>query len=157
LAAPEDSQIAAFYMPYGSRSSEARKREFFMFVATWADVVRDKNFDIRYKKYNNGNWHYHDTLWTVKDDKIEFLKDTGEGGKLMEKLADFDKLIRGPASNAEKAVGIAWLEHLIGDLHQPLHTTGHVVGGPEDKGDQGGNLFALTPKGTSFEKSDNLH
>ena len=62
-AAPEDSQIGTFYMPYGSRSAEARKREFFMLIATWADIIKDKNFDTRYKKYNNSNWHYFDNIW----------------------------------------------------------------------------------------------
>jgi hypothetical protein len=155
-SAPEDSQLATFYMPYGSRSEEARQREFFMFAATWADVVRDREFDTRYRKYNNGNWHYFDTLWDVKDGKIVYLPGAESGGKLMEKLAEFDKVIRGSASDPEKAIAIAWLEHLIGDLHQPLHTTGRV-NGDDTKGDQGGNLFALTPKGTGREKADNLH
>src|SRR5258708_3516110 len=115
LSAPEDAQLSTFYMPYGSRSEDARKREFFMFAATWADVIRDRHFEAREKKYDNGNWHYHDTLWTVKDGRVEFLKSSEEGGKLMEKLADFDKVIRGSAANSEKALAIAWLEHLIGD------------------------------------------
>src|SRR5258706_9732382 len=156
LAAPEDSQIATFYMSYGSRTAESRKREFFMLVATWADIIRDKNFDTRYKKYNNSNWHYYDNLWMVKDGKVVFLKGPENGGKLMEKLADFDKVIRSSASNQEKAVAIAWLEHLIGDLHQPLHTTGRAFS-ETDVGDQGGNLFLLTPKGTAADRSDNLH
>jgi hypothetical protein len=48
------------------------------------------------------------------------------------------------------------MEHLIGDLHQPLHATARAYGA-DDKGDQGGNLFSLTPKGTPSDKSDNLH
>jgi hypothetical protein len=146
VAAPEDAQLSTFYLPYGSRSEEARKREFFMFAATWADVIKDKNFDTRYKKYNNSNWHYHDTLWTVKYGKVEYVNTLLGDGKLMEKLADFDKVIRGYASAADKAIAIAWLEHLIGDLHQPLHTTGHISGGPDDKGDQGGNRYSLGSK-----------
>ena len=157
LSAPEDAQLSTFYMLYGSQCEEARKREFFMQAATWADIIKDKNFDTRFKKYNNSNWHYHDTLWTVKDGKISFLPDTGEGGKLMEKLADLNKVIRSPASNADKAIAIAWLEHLIGDLHQPLHTTGLSFNDSDSKGDQGGNLFLLTPKGSTRDKALNLH
>ena len=155
-SAPEDSQIGTFYITYGSRSAESRKREFFMLMATWADIIKDKNFDTRYKKYNNSNWHYFDNLWMINDGKIEFLKGPADGGKLMVKLAEFDQLIRGSASNAEKAVAVVWLEHLIGDLHQPLHTTGRAFTAT-DIGDQGGNLFSLTPKGTPGDKSDNLH
>jgi hypothetical protein len=156
LAAPEDAQLSTFYMGYGSQSEEARKRDFFVAASTWPDIIKDKNFDARYKKYNHSNWHYFDTLWMVKDGKVEFLKAPDDAGHLMEKLSDFDKLLRGTASDAEKSIAVAWMEHLIGDLHQPLHTTARADG-PDDKGDQGGNLFALTPKGAPSDKSDNLH
>jgi hypothetical protein len=154
-SAPEDAQLSTFYMPYGSRSEEARKREFFMIAATWADIIKDRDFPVRNEKYNHSNWHYHDTLWMEKNGKVIYLPDTGEGGQLMLKLADFDKVIRGPSSDADKAIAVAWLEHLIGDLHQPLHTTGHALGADDKKGDQGGNLFSLTPKGA--REKMNLH
>ncbi len=155
--APEDSQLATFYLSYGSRSEEARKREFFMLASNWPDIIKDRDFKTRYKNYNHSNWHYFDTLWMTKDGKVVFVETTADLGKMMEKLADFDKVIRGPASNAEKAIAIAWLEHLIGDLHQPLHTSARALGEDDKKGDQGGNLFSLTPKGTTRDKSLNLH
>ncbi len=153
--APEDSQLSAFYMSYGSQSVFARQRDFFMTAAVWADMIKDRDLETRNKKYNNSNWHYFDTLWTEKNGKVTILPAGNEGGHLMEKLADFDKVIRSNASNEEKAIAIAWLEHLIGDLHQPLHTTARVLGGENDKGDQGGNLFSLTPKGA--KEKLNLH
>lgn len=156
LAAPEDSQIATFYMTYGTRSEEIRRREYFMLMATWADIIRDRNFDNRYKNYHKSTWHYADTFWTVKDGKIEYLSGPEDGGKALEKLNDFDAMIRGRITDAQKAVAIAWLEHLIGDLHQPLHTSARVTD-LEPKGDQGGNLFLLTPKDTPRDKQENLH
>jgi len=156
LSAPEDSQIAAYYLLYGSRSVEARKREFFMLMATWPDIIRDKNFDTRFKKYNNGNWHYSDTFWKFKNGKIEFVESQEPNGLAMQKLNDLSQLIRGTAPDADKAVAIAWLEHLIGDLHQPLHTSAKITDS-NPKGDQGGNLFLLTPKGTPRDKQENLH
>jgi len=156
LSAPEDSQIAAYYLPYGSRSVEARKREFFMLMATWPDIIRDKNFDTRFRKYNNGNWHYSDTFWELRNGKVVFVESQEPNGLAMQKLNDFNQLIRGSAGDAEKAVAIAWLEHLIGDIHQPLHASGKIT--PSNpKGDQGGNLFLLTPKGTPRDKQENLH
>jgi hypothetical protein len=65
-------------------------------------------------------------------------------------------LIRSSAPDAQKAIAIAWLEHLIGDIHQPLHTSARVTES-EPKGDQGGNLFLLTPQGTPRDKQENLH
>lgn len=156
LAAPEDSQIATFYVGQGTRTDETRKREFFMLMAYWADIVRDRKFATRYKNYNNSNWHYADAFWTRKDGKIEYLAAPEDGGKALDQLKEFDAMIRGRANDSQKAVAIAWIEHLIGDLHQPLHTSARVTD-TEPKGDQGGNLFLLTPQGTPRDKQENLH
>jgi hypothetical protein len=142
-------------MSYGSQSREARRLDFFMTAATWPDIIKDKDLAVRYKKYSNSNWHYFDTLWREKDGKVVMLPPGSEGGHMMEKLSDFDEVIRGTAPNEEKASAIAWLAHLIGDLHQPLHATARVIGGDRDKGDQGGNLFSLTSKGAKDKL--NLH
>jgi hypothetical protein len=156
LAAPEDAQLSTFYAGYGSRSQEARQREFFMLVATWPDIIRDKNFPVRQKNYAHSDWHYSDTFWQWKDNKVQLVTDAESSGKAVDKLAEFDKLIRSGASDPEKAVAIAWLEHLIGDIHQPLHASARVTSS-NTKGDQGGNLFLLTPKGTPKDKQENLH
>lgn len=155
LEAPEDSQINAFYMPYGSQNVDARKRDYFMFMATWADVIRDRNFTNRYK-YHKSNWHYSDSFWTVKDGKIEALPAPEDGGQALERIAEYVTLLKGTATDSQKALAIAWLEHLVGDIHQPLHSSARVTE-TEPKGDQGGNLFLLTPKGTPRDKQENLH
>ena len=155
-AAPEDSQIGTFYASNGSRLLETRKREFFMVMATWPDIIRDAKFEVRNKKYANSPWHYADTFWQWKDGKVVFVDSQEANGLAMQKLIDFDRVIRGTASDSEKAIAIAWLEHLIGDIHQPLHTSGKVTDS-NPKGDQGGNLFLLTPKGTPRANQENLH
>jgi len=81
---------------------------------------------------------------------------TEPGGHAVEKISEFDKLIRSTATDAQKAVAISWLEHLIGDIHQPLHASA-LVTDANPKGDQGGNLFLLTPQGTPRDKQENLH
>jgi hypothetical protein len=155
-AAPEDSQLATFYMPYGSRSDESRKREFFMIAATWPDIIRDRNFETRYKKYHHPNWHYTDTAWTVKDGKVQLVSLPGEGGLALEKIIEFIKLESSGAKDADRAIAAAWLEHLVGDIHQPLHASARITE-QEPKGDLGGNLFLLTPVGTPRDKQENIH
>jgi hypothetical protein len=157
LAAPEDAQLSTFYLPYGSRTDDAKKREFFMTASTWPDIIRDRVFDTRYKKYHHSNWHYSDTFWTVRNGKVEILQMQDDGsGLAMQKIAELIKLEQSNAGDADKAIAIAWLEHLIGDIHQPLHASARVTD-LEPKGDQGANLFLLTPKDTPREKQDNLH
>ena len=155
-AAPEDAQLSTFYMGYGGRSDEARKREFFMLIATWADIIRDRDFETRMKKYHHSNWHYDDVFWKTVDGKVTDVTGMEEGGNAIERLMAFNKTIRGTDSDKEKAIAIAWIEHLVGDLHQPLHTSARVTD-TEPKGDQGGNLFHLTPKDTPRDKQENLH
>ena len=156
-AAPEDSHLSAFYMNYGAEPEAMRKLEYFMLTATWADIVRDRAFENRQKKYHKSNWHYDDTFWKQVGNKAELLKGFEEGGVAVARLNEFDKVIRSAdASDKDKAIAIAWIMHLTGDLHQPLHTSARVTD-TEPKGDQGANLFLLTPEGTPREKQQNLH
>ena len=49
--------------------------------------------------------------------------------------------------SALKAYDLVWLEHMVGDIHQPLHATVRFVGGI---GDTGGNCVAISvPKPVS--------
>lgn len=156
-AAPEDSHLSAFYMGFGPESDENKRLEYFMLAATWADIVRDRAFENRQKKYHKSNWHYDDTFWKQVDGRVEILSGFEEGGVAVSRLAEFDKLIRNASeSDKEKAIAIAWIMHLTGDIHQPLHTSARVTD-REPKGDQGGNLFLLTPDGTPRDKQVNLH
>ena len=48
------------------------------------------------------------------------------------------------AADTTKAVALAWLLHLVGDIHQPLHCSSRVT--PDEalpRGDAGGNTFRL--------------
>lgn len=156
-SAPEDSHLSAFYMSAGVEPEDVRKREYFKLVATWADIVRDRSFEMRYKKYHHSNWHYDDLFWRQENGRVVEIEGMEEGGQAVRRLAEFDKLIRsGGAPDREKAIAIAWIMHLGGDIHQPLHTSGRVTA-TEPKGDQGGNLFLLTPQGTPRVDEENLH
>jgi hypothetical protein len=157
LSAPEDSDLSVFYLQ-DSRSEAVKQRELFMIAATWADIVRDRKFKNRFEKYHHSNWHYADTFWTGGNGQVKIVQNPGdEGGKAVEKLYDFTKTLKNnSSSDAEKAIAIAWILHLGGDIHQPLHTSARVTE-LEPKGDQGGNLFLLTPKETPRENQVNLH
>ena len=156
-SAPEDSHLSAFFMMYGPRPEEAKRLDYFVFVPSWADVVRDRAFPVRYEKYHKSNWHYADTFWRQVDGKVEVVTTSEPGGLGLVKLIEADKTMRDAAATpADKAIAIAWFLHIGGDLHQPLHTSGRFTD-REPKGDQGGNLFLLTPEGTKRENQVNLH
>lgn len=157
MNAPEDSDLSVFYMQ-DSRSAEARKRELFIIDSTWADIVRDKRFKNRYAKYHHGKWHYLDTFWREVDGKVELVSDLKpDEENALERLYMFDKVLRdASASDEDRAIALAWIMHIVGDLHQPLHDSGRVTK-YDPKGDQGGNLFIVSPKGAKGEDRVSLH
>lgn len=156
-AAPEDSQISALYSIYGIEPEATRKMELFVWTPTWADAVRERSIAVRNRKYHHSNWHYQDTFWKEVNGKVEKIEMPEDGGQALIQIADADKTMRDPkASDADKAIAIAWFLHLAGDMHQPLHNSARVTA-TEPKGDQGGNLFLLTPEGTPRDKQYNLH
>ena len=166
MNAPEDSQIMAFYptpvdadfstYPIGARSKEAKQRDFFMVMAYWCDVVRERKYEKRYK-YHHGNWHYLDTLWREVNGKVEVVKDENpDKENAVERLFYFDKVLKdSSAKDAEKAIALAWILHLTGDIHQPLHASGRLTAEDPKGGDQGGNTFSLSPK--DAPRKENLH
>ena len=157
LSAPEDSDISVFYLQ-DSRSEIAKQRELFMIAGTWADIVRDKKFKTRFAKYHHGTWHYLDTFWRETNGKVEIVSDLkSDEENALERIVTFDKVLRdNSASDEDKAIALAWILHLVGDIHQPLHDSGRVTD-VEPKGDQGGNLFLLSPKDATGEDRLNLH
>lgn len=61
------------------------------------------------------------------------------------------------ASDAAKSYALVWLEHLVGDLHQPLHATSRFTAALPG-GDTGGNLVnACSDERTTCGAKDNLH
>ncbi len=157
LSAPEDSDLSVFYLQ-DSRSDAAKKLDLFMIAGTWADIVRDKKFKNRFAKYHHGTWHYLDTFWRETNGKVEVVTELkSDEENSLERIYTFDKMLRdNSVSDEDKAVALAWILHLVGDIHQPLHDSGRVTD-LEPKGDQGGNLFLLSPKDAVGENRLNLH
>lgn len=137
--APEDSDLMDMY----DKDSEHADKYYFMNAAYWPDVVRDRDEEVRYKKYHKGPWHYVGTYWEQTDkgpvDADGFVDDE----HIVERISYFRETLNNPAvTDEEKAVQIAWILHLVGDIHMPLHNTSRVTEQTPD-GDRGGNSFEL--------------
>jgi hypothetical protein len=157
LKAPEESHLSVFYLQ-DSRSIEVRQRDYFMLVSTWADIVRDRNIKNRYLKFNHPTWHYLNTFWRETDGEVELVTElTSDKENIVERLSVFNKTLSDHSTpDADKAVALAWILHLVGDIHQPLHNSARVTK-YDPKGDRGGNTFSLSPKDTPQEERKNLH
>ena len=118
--------------------------QLFVFAATWPDVVRssDDSVALRGERYHHPYRHYVDTFWRQDTDFGPVVPvDRRPDGDL---LRDAPRLRRWLTSGSAqlKALGLAWILHLVGDIHQPLHASGRISP-REPWGDDGGNTFRL--------------
>ena len=147
-SAPPASDLLDLRPPSGEHAGMIQ----FIRSSYWPDIVRDRDYPERYERYHRGHWHYTNIFW----------EETGEDGhrvredlqpaeeNIVERLYHLEQLAQeGLITRSQKAVIIAWLAHLVGDIHQPLHTSARVTE-QEPEGDRGGNLFSLG-------EDDNLH
>jgi hypothetical protein len=120
----------------------------FLKAATWPDFVRPdkagkKPEDIT--KYHHGPWHYIDIPFVVPRDKDHFDMASlrSNDSNILTALPDcVAKFSRSDTSAEDRAINLCWVEHLVGDLHQPLHCIG-VYSDQYRQGDQGGNALAV--------------
>lgn len=114
--------------------------QLFQFVATWPDFVRPEKGNPRPTDvFHHGNWHFRDTFWNASDNSNSSIDPEGE---LVDILSEFSRA----GSSENPGVQVAWIVHLVGDVHQPLHCSGRITNDPVEKdGDHGGNEFCLEP------------
>ncbi len=149
--APADSDLPGL-MPPGPRPLEARCRELFVKTQGWADLVRDEMWSSRKERYDHPDWHYVNRFWTPSPSGPRPLPERGTLGELSIRLPESMARAANPSLPApDRAVALAWVLHLAGDAHQPLHSSGRVTS-LDPKGDRGGNDFALDDL-----ESPNLH
>jgi len=114
-----------------------RDRGLFMLAAAWPDEVRS---DKKHPEYNHPKWHYTD----------EPFKPAGQPASVKTAPPDEENIMMAYPKNVailknqsetpqNRAIAICWIFHLIGDVHQPCHTTSlFTTEYPE--GDKGANL-----------------
>jgi hypothetical protein len=153
--APPDGCVLEL-LPADARPLAEREREFFVRVSTWADIVRAGENDTRpCTRFSRGEWHYINYFWqgvsgstgpdrpTDRPDMIPPATNVIAQLPLLRAVA-VCSAARCGTRKADRAIALAWILHLVGDLHQPLHTSARITSQPDErKGDQGGNLFVL--------------
>ena len=139
-AAPE----TGLHGPASGTLSHQQELELFLFAATWPDVVRDTAWTnaLRMERYHHPYRHYVDTFWRQDTDFGPVVAvNRRPDGDLVRDAPRMRRLLA-EGSPELKAVGLAWVLHLVGDIHQPLHASGRIS--PRDPwGDDGGNTFRL--------------
>jgi hypothetical protein len=164
----------------------------FARAAAWPDWVRNPRIetpDLKpaaankiNKTFHHGEWHFINLPFIHPKDGDQFDASdlrkkvlepafTKKNGKddprhALAALQQSVAILQSDANDADKAVALCWLLHLIGDIHQPLHASALVARAeslpktnfdpppaPFDppEGDAGGNRLAIKLKATNTD------
>jgi len=137
--APEDSDLMDLF----DKSLENPQKFYFMNASYWPDIVRDRDQEERWKKYHKGPWHYIGSYWKQTENGPVETEGPVEDENVVERIIHFKQTLQNVETpENKKAVQIAWVLHLIGDIHMPLHNASRVTDATPE-GDRGGNDFRL--------------
>jgi len=130
----------------------------FLLAATWPDEIKKPQLGYKNDGENpkgpeaSANTGYSDKLehryWHFIDEPF-----TPDGTPMIQpsspnaltQILAFSKTLTSDVSDDVKSYDLVWLEHLIGDVHQPLHTASRFTV-EQPKGDEGGNNVSLCDK-----------
>ena len=108
--------------------AEASNRALFEFMARWPD-------DIRGGPEDHPDWHYELRVVSGRTWLWPFRNGNATYGFSL----NYARLANPCAPAAERARGLAWLIHLVGDVQQPLHA-GHQMTATFPQTDRAGSL-----------------
>jgi len=107
----------------------------FVSASHWADDIK-RNHDA----YAFSSWHFIDFAYP---NRSSCAQDTVEKQNIVVALEDMrSNLKNATLAGWNRAFSLRFTLHLMGDMHQPLHTTSRCTA-QHPKGDAGGNLFKL--------------
>lgn len=123
-----------------AETAEDGDRILFERAAYWPDLAR------QLEKYNRPTWHY--IGWTWRQGADGSAHDTDLPVPEPNAVSQLVELARSVADTSgrpgKRAIHLAWIFHLVGDVHQPLHAASRVTERRDEReGDRGGNGFAL--------------
>ncbi|HVO99118.1 MAG TPA: S1/P1 nuclease [Bryobacteraceae bacterium] len=137
---------------------KARARAAFIAASVWADQIKG---DPRFYDETRPNasptpllpgfpdmarhtvWHYYDTPYAPDGAAIEQQKPPHALSELKRIIPLIGNKADVPPTSASNPVYLLpWLEHIEGDVHQPLHCVSRFLKS-QPKGDQGGNLVYI--------------
>ncbi len=144
-------------------AGDKRDREAFMVAATWPDLIRSPSFG-KSHELAHSNWHYIDIPYVIGDVKAPTdITMNWTPGKDPENAIQAIKknavdLRNSSLTPAERAIAMCWIEHLIGDIHQPLHAVS-LYSRDFPEGDRGGNSMIVRMAGADGNsmRTSNLH
>jgi hypothetical protein len=121
---------APFEVAVGRASGPERARRLFMQMARWPDDARGGVFD-------HPTWHYALRPIVGRDAPVT-PADAVDGAAIEALALNLNEASDARAPAADRALALCWLFHVVGDIHQPLHTA-QLFSARFPHGDHGGS------------------
>jgi hypothetical protein len=124
----------------------------FVRGAVWSDLVRvGPGRPGTVTRYTRPGWHVVYLPYVVDEDKRSITATTHPTREnAFDGFAESTKTLGDTQAKAEdRAVALTWIEHIIGDIHQPMHST-QLYSSMFPTGDTGGSNFAVRVDGNVF-------
>jgi hypothetical protein len=109
----------------------------FMLAARWPDDIRIKD-----KQQNRGSWHYINWPFKPEGQPASVQTREPEPINILTAMAENESAVKKDNDGEQNAIALAWLFHLVGDIHQPLHTT-QLFTVEYPQGNRGGNEICV--------------
>jgi len=119
-------------------SAEEQELYLFMMAARWPDDVRGD------AAFHHGAWHYINLPYTPEGQPASVQPVDPPTENILSTYQSNLDIVQSTALESTKAVALCWIFHLIGDVHQPLHTIAlFTTQFPPPEGDRGGTRFYI--------------
>ncbi len=109
----------------------------FMLAARWANDIRTRD-----KPQSRPAWHYINLPFKPKGQPASVQIRDPDPVNILTAMAENESMVKKHADPERRAIALAWLFHLVGDIHQPLHTA-QLFTTDYPQGDRGGNLICI--------------
>src|SRR5262249_19822303 len=109
----------------------------FMQAARWADDIRMTD-----KQYHRALWHYINWPFKPEGQPVSVQTKSPESVNILTALTENEGVVKSANDAERRAIALAWLFHLVGDVHQPLHTA-QLFTVDYPTGDRGGNEICV--------------
>jgi S1/P1 Nuclease len=126
-----------------------RDMVLFMQAARWADDIRTRD-----KAQSRPSWHYINIPFKPEGQPPSVQIREPEPVNILTALAEKESLVKNENDPERKAIALAWLFYLVGDIHQPLHAA-QIFTVDYPKGDRSGNQICV--RATQAGQPMNLH
>ena len=105
-------------------------------------------------KAHSGPWHYINLPFKPEGQPASVQTRDPDPVNILTAMAENERIMTNENDPEQKAIALAWLFHLVGDIHQPLHTA-QLFTVEYPKGDRGGNEICV--RVTQAGQPMNLH